>query len=150
MKNDPSLPNNVNWTTLAKQAVAQYNSTPHSVTSFPPSYLLTGIPSTFLPSKLVNPPSYETDKLVALNNTIRYHNYNKSVYDKNKLDVDFKIGDLVYISNGSKLNRDKLDLLRIGPYPISKQLSGNVFEVNLGHGPYSQRLYHASKILPVN
>lgn len=150
MKNDPSLPNNVNWTTLAKQAVVQYNSTPHSVTSFPPSYLLTGIPSTFLPSELVNPSSYETDKLVALNNTIRYHNYNKSVYDKNKLDVDFKIGDLVYISNGSKLNRDKLDSLRIGPYPISKQLSSNVFEINLGHGPYSQRLYHASKILPVN
>ncbi len=148
-KNDPSLPSRARWATLTKRAVDQYNSTPHSVTSFPPSYLLTGVPSSVLPPELVNPSDYEKDRLTALENTIHSHNYNKIVYDKNKLNVNFKIGDPVYISNGSKLNRNKLDVLRIGPYPISKQISNNVFEIYVGHGPFPHRLYHTSKIIPV-
>lgn len=149
LKNDPSLSSRTNWTTIAKHCVLQYNSTPHSVTSFSPSYLLTGIPSSPVPSVLIDPPSYESDKLLAIENTIKYHEYNKLLYDQNKLDVTFKVGDLVYVSNGNKLNREKLDILRIGPYPITRQLSHNVFEVNVGRGPLSRRLYHASKIVPV-
>ena len=147
LRNDPSLPSRINWTTLAKQCVSQYNSTPHSVTSFCPSYLLTGVPSSPLPSVLVDSPSYESDKLIALENTLKYHAYNKARYDKNKLDVTFNVGDLVYVSNGNKLNREKLDVLRIGPYPITRKLSNNVFEVSIGCKQRSRRLYHASKIL---
>lgn len=36
---------------------------------------------------------------------------------------DFKIGDLVYIENSNKLNREKLDLIRIGPFPITEKIS---------------------------
>lgn len=37
-KNDPSSPSRKNWTSIAKQCVAQYNSVPHSVTSFSPLF----------------------------------------------------------------------------------------------------------------
>ena len=66
---------------------------------------------------------------------------------KSKNDVCFQIGDEVYIDNGSKLNRTKLDKIRIGPFPIVKQLSNNVFEIKVGQGPQSNRLYHASKLI---
>lgn len=147
MKNNPSLPNSPSWATIARRCVDQYNSTPHSVTSFPPSYLLTGVPSTPLPSQLIDPPSYEADLSIALSNTIRHHEYNKRNFDKYKLDVNFKPGDLVYVSNGSKLNRDKLDPVRIGPFPIVRTVCNNVFEVNVGKNYSDNRLYHANKIL---
>ena len=91
--------------------------TPHSVTKYAPSYLLTGIPSVSVPSSLVSPHDYEADKITALENTMRYHEYNKKMYDHNKLEPDFKVGDFIYVSDGNKLNRGKLDPLRIGPYP---------------------------------
>ena len=87
------------------------------------------------------------DRRIALENTVRYHNYNKSRYDKNKNDVNFQVGDLVFVDNGNKLNRDKLDRVRIGPYRISKKICNTVFEVDVGHGPHPKRLYHASKLL---
>ena len=80
--------------------------------------------------------------------SIKHHEYNKKLYEKNKLDVNFNVNDSVYVTDGNKLNRSKLDPIRIGPYQITRKLSNNVFEVNVGHGPY--RLYHASKIIKLS
>jgi hypothetical protein len=148
-KHDESAFPNRSWTTIAAKCVSQYNKTPHSVTKFSPSYLLNGITDDIIPSCLVRPPDLTTDRKLALRNSIRSHEYNKRLSDKNKSLITFNVGDLVYIDNGSKLNRDKLDNLRIGPYSIVKQLSNNVFEVKVGDGHLGTRLYHANKMLRV-
>ena len=38
------------------------------------------------------------------------------MFDKNRIMHEFEEGDQVYISNGNKLNRNKLDEIRKGPY----------------------------------
>lgn len=56
---------------------------------------------------------------------------------------------MVYIENENKLNRHKLDEIRIGPYPITKKISNTVYEINEGRKLNSKCHYHASKILKV-
>lgn len=149
-KHDENTSPNVSWTAIAKKCVSQYNKTPHSVTKFAPQYLLSGTVDGVVPSCLTNPPDLTADRAVALSNSISNHEYNKRMSDKNKSPITFKIGDLVYVDNGNKLNRQKLDNLRIGPYEIVDRLSNNVFQVKVGHGHFDTRLYHANKLLPVN
>lgn len=147
VRNDSSYPSRFSVSSIVKLCVEQYNASPHSVTSFVPTYLLTGIPSSPIPPSLVRPHNYETDKALALERSIKYHQYNKKLYQRNKLDVNFNVDDLVYVTDGNKMNRNKLDPIRIGPYQITSRLSNNVFQVNVGHGPQPYRLYHASKII---
>ena len=78
---------------------------------------------------------------------MKYHAYNKKNYDCKRNDVTFNVGDMVYVENGNKLNRRKLDCIRIGPYPITRQLCSNVFEIDVGRGPFPRKLYHASKLI---
>lgn len=150
MKYDENTSPTKSWAVIARECVNQYNNSPHSVTKFSPTYLLTGQNDSIVPDLLVDPPNVTADREIALCNTIRNHKYNKKLYDKNKSPVNFSIGDNVYVDNGNKLNRDKLDKLRIGPYRITKRLSNNVFEITVGNGPLAKRLYHASKLLHEN
>lgn len=147
VKHDVSTSPRKSWTAIASECVSQYNNSPHSVTKFAPSYLLTGCVNNIVPDSLVDPPNVTADREIALRNSIKSHEYNKKLYDRNKNCVDFNVGDNVYVDNGNKLNRNKLDELRIGPFHITKQVSNNVFEVNVGSGPSGRRLYHASKLL---
>ena len=78
---------------------------------------------------------------------MRSHEYNKRLYDKCKADIDFHVGDSVYVDNGNKLNRSKLDCLRVGPFTITNQLSNNVYEITIDADRTGKRLYHASKLL---
>lgn len=135
------------WSTIASECTNEYNDTPHSVTSFPPSYLLKGCSRRLIPDILSDPPDLEADRRLAFENSLKYHNYNKLQYDARKSDVMFAIGDYVYIANGNKLNRNKMDQVRIGPFPITRKICDTVFEVCVGQGPFPNRLYHVSKIL---
>jgi transposase InsO family protein len=146
-KHDKSVSPKKSWAAVASKCVQQYNDSPHSVTKFPPSYLLTGKPVSIIPNVLTHPPDVSSDRAIALKNSIRYHNYNKKRYDACKNPIDFSVGDFVYVDNGNKLNRNKLDKLRIGPFPIVDRVSNNVFLVETGNGPFSKRLYHSSKLL---
>jgi hypothetical protein len=145
--NDPSLSSSPSWTTIASKCVAQYNSTPHSVTSFSPAYLLNGSSSSLLPPPLDSPSDLAADRKIALCNSINSHNYNKARYDSHVSDASFSIGDYVYINNGSKLNRKKLDPVRLGPFIITDKLCDSVFEVDVGYGNFRKRNYHISKML---
>lgn len=147
IKNDPSSPSFSDWSTIADKCVQLYNDSPHSVTSFPPSYLLTGLLPSILPSSLHPSPDITRDRKIAFDRSVRFHAYNKSLYDASKNDVLFNVGDSVLVDNGNRLNRDKLDPLRIGPFVISRKLSNNVFELIVNSGPLGKRLYHASKLL---
>lgn len=146
-QNDPLSSSRRSWAVLAAQCVEQYNRTPHSVTKFSPSYLLTGNRNDLIPDTLLISPDLTADRELALRNSVKYHEYNKRQYDKFKSKIEFDVGDTVFIDNGNKLNRCKLDKLRIGPFKIDKRLSNNVFLVNVGRGPLCNRIYHASKLI---
>lgn len=145
IKHDECTSPKKSWAAIATQCVSQYNNSPHSVTKFCPSYLLTGQYIGIVPESLTNSPNISEDRRTALRNTVKNHEYNKKLYDYGKNKIDFRIGDKVFVDNGNKLNREKLDILRIGPFRIIKQLSNNIFEVMLSNG--CTRLYHASKLL---
>lgn len=49
--------------------------------------------------------------------------------DKKRTIHNFKTGDMVYVENGHKLNRRKLDELRIGPFKIEKKLSQSIYKI---------------------
>lgn len=148
-KNDPSTPPNQSWTKIAHDCVKQYNNSPHSVTSFSPSYLLHGNNTSVLPDSLSSSADIIRDRKIAFDKSNKYHLYNKRIYDSHNKDVTFQVGDFVFVDNGNKLNRDKLDKLRIGPFEITRKLSNNVFQLKVHNGYLGKKLYHASKLLPV-
>lgn len=99
------------WTTIAQECVQKYNEAVHTVTKFSPKYLLKGVITTLLPKELSKENQHtdlEKDRLKALQNSIKYHEYNKTVYDKNRKKYDFQVGEMVYVENGNRLNRKKL------------------------------------------
>jgi len=137
------------WTTKAHKYVDKYNETEHTVTG--PKYLLLGEDTSVLPEELKkkkNSKHLENDRTIAFQNSKKNHDYNKKLYDKNRLDYKFNVGELVYIENGNRLNRKKLDLLRIGPYKILKKISDSIYEIDITHRRSESNLFHISKLIP--
>ena len=66
---------------------------------------------------------------------------------KKKTAFSFQVGDLVYVENGDKLNRHKLDEIWIGPYPITKKVSNAVYELDTGFKWNAKRFYHVSETI---
>lgn len=146
-RNDPSTPSRA-WPVLASKCIDDYNNSPHSVTGFAPAYLLHGSSRSIIPDSLFPPSDLVADRKLALDRTLKYHSYNKNRYDASKSDVIFSLGDLVYVDNGSKLNRVKLDPVRLGPFRISRCVSDSIYEIDFGTGGrFSTRHYHISKLL---
>ncbi|GBO34077.1 Transposon Ty3-G Gag-Pol polyprotein [Araneus ventricosus] len=86
----------VPWTKLLESVTNEYNLTPHSITKYPPAYLLLGT----LPydSPIGQNSYYEPvneARNLALQRTIDYHNKNKIRYDARFVDKKFNPGDLV-------------------------------------------------------
>ncbi|XP_023241431.1 uncharacterized protein LOC111639725 [Centruroides sculpturatus] len=95
------------WSTIAQECVNKYNETNHSVTGFSPRYLLYGTDVTILPNeikKVISLSDWNKDRKIALENTIKSHNYNKTLFDKKLKYYEFNVGDMVYVENGNKLN----------------------------------------------
>lgn len=139
------------WTTIAQNCVKTYNETEHTVTGYAPEYLLNGTDVAILPNELKFKKTYYDliqDREKALKNTIKSHNYNKIIYDKNRKHIDFKVGDAVFVENGHKLNRKKLDELRIGPYKIVKKVSNTIYELNTDYKKTESNFFHISKLTP--
>lgn len=134
------------WSVLAQQCVDEYNDTIHSSTGFAPSYLLLGKMSIISPLQNENQTSLEEDRKIAFNNSMRSFQVNKNRIDKNRRQFTFNVGDLVYIENGNKLNRNKLDSVRIGPYKIVRQISPSFYEVACGKNK-SSNFFHSAKLL---
>lgn len=139
------------WTTIAQNCVKTYNETEHTVTGFAPQYLLNGTDVTILPKELkLKKTEYDLtqDRKKALENTIISHNYNKTIYDKNRFHAAFNVGDTVFVDNGNKLNRKKLDELRIGPYKIIEKISDSIYKINTDHKKTESNFFHISKLTP--
>lgn len=122
---------NTPWPKLLEQATAEYNNTPHQVTSFPPNYLLYGtlpyeIP---LPNVEIYPP-LEQAREIAYEKTLKDHEKNKVRYDKKFVESPFKEGDIVMIENFIYPNTRKLTAPFDGPYTIVKKLSNVTLEID--------------------
>lgn len=140
------------WTTIAHECVDKYNNTEHTVTGFAPKYLLDGTDVSFLPNELKidkTEADWIKDKQIAFENSLKSHNYNKQRFDKNRTHFDFNVGDMVYVENGNKLNRHKLDELKIGPYKIIKKISNSIFNIDTGHKKSESNLFHITKLIPL-
>jgi len=140
------------WTTIAQKCVEKYNETEHTVMKFAPKYLLEGENVNVLPLELKTRCTKEDlkrDRKLALKNTITSHNYNKKIFGLQRQDHNVKGGDRVYVENGNRLNRKKLEELRIGPYEILKKISNSIYEVDIGHRKAESNLYHVTKLTPV-
>lgn len=136
------------WSKIAEECTEQYNRTEHSITGFSPEYLMFGEMDPAIPEELRPIRDLNKDRIQAYKNSQRNHIYNKSKYDKNRTKYDFEVGQMVYVENGSKLNRKKLEEVRIGPFPIIKKISNSIFEVNSGHRKKESNYYHISKLMP--
>lgn len=144
--------NKLAWTTIAHECTQKYNETEHTVTGFCPKYLLEGKNVDILPDELKKQITHDNllhDREIAQKNTLKSHNYNKKLFDKNRTQYDFNIGDLVYVENGNRLNRKKLDELKIGPYEILEKISNSIYKINTGHKKVESNLFHVTKIVPV-
>lgn len=86
------------------------------------------------------------DKKIALENTIKSHNYNKKLFDKNRKQYEFNVGDNVYVENGNRLNRRKLDELKIGPFQIIEKISNSIYKINTGKKKTESTLFHITKL----
>lgn len=142
-----------NWSKIAEECRNRYNETNHSVTGFSPKYLLFGESTDMLPDevkeKQLLTKSLEEDRKIALQRSIKSHKYNKTLFDKNRLQYEFKEGDKVYVDYGNKLNKKKMDEIRIGPFEIKKKISDSVFKINTGRASGSTGLYHVTKLIPM-
>ena len=132
---------------MAAECVAQYNDTPHSSTGFAPNYLLNGVKYEIVPNEFVEKRNLIKDRELVFERSKKSHERNKIYYDKNKKDATFEVGEMVYVENGNKLNRKKLDEIRIGPFPIIRKLGKYLFEIETGRQSSSQKLYHISKLV---
>ncbi|CAI6364066.1 unnamed protein product [Macrosiphum euphorbiae] len=138
------------WSKIAEKCIREYNRTTHSVTKFSPVYLLNGIKSNIVPTELQeNNYNLKADRDKALKNSTNNYEKNKKRVDRTRIDHTFQENDLDYIENGNKMNRNKLDEIRSGPFRIIKKVSNTIYEVE---GPKKRKeinFYHSSKLIPV-
>ncbi len=138
------------WSTLARECIKEYNNTIHSITKFSPRYLMDGIEFSITPSELrENVTPLHSARNLALENSIKNHEQNKKRIDKNRKENTLHENDLVFVENGNKLNRKKLDEIRIGPFPIVQRISDSIYLVKCGDSRKQLRQFHISKIQPL-
>lgn len=135
------------WSTTAIECAKEYNRTVHSVTKFTPEYLLLGKEDSIIPAELRTKGNLIEDRMEAFLNSQKYHHTNKTRVDKVRGDYVFNLGDLVYVERGNKLNRNKLDPIRDGPFKIVKKVSNCIYEVGNRYGRDSN-LFHINKLVP--
>ena len=137
------------WAVIAQECLEEYNKTPHTVTKFAPDYLMFGCLEDVIPTELKLKRDIHLDRAEAFRNSERNFLKNKARIDKNRKSTVFQKGDWVYVHNGSKLNRRKLDEIRSGPYMVEKRISNSIYEIRRDRRGKQRILCHSSKLTPV-
>lgn len=136
------------WSRIAEECVVEYNRTIHSSTKYEPAYLLFGKISPISPIADTQQKNLNKDRKEAFQNSMKSFHINKSRIDKNRTIHEFKIGDLVYVENGNRLNRKKTDKVRLGPYKIKGKISSSIYEIDCGKRKKFSNRFHSSKLSP--
>ncbi|UYV78601.1 hypothetical protein LAZ67_16002112, partial [Cordylochernes scorpioides] len=118
------------WTMLQSKVVKAYNDTPHSVTGFPPTYLMDGSLPKELSQHLDPYPSVTESRRLALQRTKERHKIDKIRFDKNHRSPDFEVGDLVLTKIYQHPNTGKLVPYFSGPYEIIEVISPYTVRIN--------------------
>lgn len=63
--------------------------------------------------------------------------------------LELEIGDSVFVENGNRLNRKKLDELRIGPFKVVEKISNSIYKIDTGNRKTESTLFHITKLQPV-
>lgn len=133
------------WDVWIPYFVFSYNTTPHADTNFTPFELIFGKLTSLNVENQISTPIYNFDSYVS---ELRYrlkvvHEKTKLLLDKNKQkrqdrdknkSLDFKVNDLVLITNE---NRTKMDSVYLGPYVIIERLGVNSRVKNVNNGKIS-------------
>ncbi|UYV65267.1 hypothetical protein LAZ67_3003757 [Cordylochernes scorpioides] len=118
------------WTKLIKIVTNKYNDTPHTITGFPPVFLMYNI----IPSDLnnhINPyPNIIESRRLAIQRTNDRHDKEKIKYDNKHKNPHFDTGDLVLVKAYHHPNSGKLVPYFTGPYKITEIISDNVVRIN--------------------
>ena len=133
------------WTKLIDHVITEFNNTPHEVTGFSPAYLLYGIKPYDMLNSDVN---IEQARELACQRSLKYHEKNKIVYDKNHQPPPFKTGDQVLVEIAWHPNNGKLIPVMEGPYNIIKKLSAVNYEINRPNRPTNRKteVVHSNKL----
>ncbi|KAH9523000.1 hypothetical protein DERF_006553 [Dermatophagoides farinae] len=121
---------NRSWSHFATDILKQYNSTVHTVTRFPPCFLLLG-EDTYNIYAGESVYDLEDYRRTAFINSLIDHERNRSYYDKRRKNWQFTIGDWVFAKLADDLNRNKLDPRFEGPFEIIERSSDLVYVIDV-------------------
>ncbi|UYV84642.1 hypothetical protein LAZ67_X002936 [Cordylochernes scorpioides] len=98
------------WTQLVKRVTQTYNNTPHSVTSFPPTYLMFNVIPPDLRTHLNPYPEINIAREIANSRTQNKHKKDKETFDKQHRTPHFEVNDLVLVKNYRHPDTANLDM----------------------------------------
>ncbi|UYV60891.1 hypothetical protein LAZ67_1002686 [Cordylochernes scorpioides] len=133
------------WTKLLPQVLQAYNHTPHSVTWFPPSYLLLGSFLLQLSEHVQNYPKIDDARELAYQRTHERHLRDKARFDQTHRASDFEVGDLVLAKTYHHPDTGKLAPFFSGPYEILEIISPQIVRINRSNRPLSIRAHRKSR-----
>ncbi|UYV75997.1 hypothetical protein LAZ67_13002062 [Cordylochernes scorpioides] len=136
------------WTKLLPQVLQAYNHTPHSVTGFPPSYLLLGSFPLQLSEHVQNYPKIDDARELAYQRTHERHLRDKARFDQTHRASDFEVGDLVLAKTYHHPDTGKLAPFFSGPYEILEIISPQIVWINRSNRPLSRETdtIHVNKL----
>ncbi|UYV70981.1 K02A2.6-like, partial [Cordylochernes scorpioides] len=126
------------WTQLVKRVTQTYNNTPHSVTSFPPTYLMLNVVPPDLRTHLNPYPEITRAREIARSRTQNKHKKDKETFDKQHRTPHFEVNDLVLVKNYRHPDTGKLVPYFTGPYKIIEIISPNVVRIDRPNQPLNR------------
>ncbi|UYV84688.1 hypothetical protein LAZ67_X003097 [Cordylochernes scorpioides] len=126
------------WTQLVKRVTQTYHNTPHSVTSFPPTYLMFNVIPPDLRTHLNPYPEINIAREIASSRTQNKHKKDKETFDKQHRTPHFEENDLVLVKNYRHPDTGKLAPYFTGPYKIIQIISPNVVRIDRPNQPLNR------------
>ncbi|UYV72268.1 hypothetical protein LAZ67_9002406, partial [Cordylochernes scorpioides] len=126
------------WTQLVKRITQTYSNTPHSVTSFPPTYLMFNVVPPDLRTHLNPYPEITRAREIARSRTQNKHKKDKETFDNQHRTPHFEVNDLVLVKNYRNPDTGKLAPYFTGPYTIIEIISPNVVRIDRPNQPLNR------------
>ncbi|UYV69726.1 hypothetical protein LAZ67_7000485 [Cordylochernes scorpioides] len=126
------------WTQLVKRVTQNYNNTPHSVTSFSPTYLMFNVIPLDLRTHLNPYPEINIAREIVSSRTQNKHKKDKETFDKQHRTPHLEVNDLFLVKNYRSPDTGKLAPYFTGPYTIFEIISPNVVRIDRPNQPLNR------------